>query len=70
MKHLYNTFDPYHKNAKIVFTHFGDITLEPEWDRYLQSLSDKIIGLPVATEFYTVEELVKQNMVGVYTNED
>lgn len=70
MKHLYNTFDPSHKDAKIMFTHFGDITLELEWDCYLQYLSDKIIGLPVATEFYTVEELVKQSIVGIYTNED
>ena len=29
-------------------------------------LQDKVIGKPVPTDYYTVEQLVGMNMVGVY----
>lgn len=36
------------------------------WEKYSKWLEDKVIGLPKATEYYTVEQLQKENLVGVY----
>lgn len=66
MKFLTNTFDPNHVDAKRYFTYRSNKDRDEQWQVYLHWLSDKIIGLPQATDLYTVEQLINMNIVGVY----
>lgn len=70
MKFLSNTFDPNHKYAQIYVIREGDQTREQAWDRYMHWLSGKIIGMPQETDKYTVDELIRLNMVGVYSDQE
>ena len=39
------------------------------WCAWQEWLKDKTVDAPVATEWYTVEELVARGMVGIYVQE-
>ena len=45
-------------------------TLEQAWARREAYLADKTIGLPKATEAYTVGELQRMGFVGVYRRKE
>ena len=73
MKFLTNTYNPKLPDAKMSLSvSFEDLLIpngvENALQRHLEYLSDKIIVRPEATSFYTVEELKKMGMVGVYKN--
>jgi len=66
MKWLSNDYDQKRHNLrKVLITAFGE-TIESAVERYKRWLAGKIIGEPRATDKYTVEELKKMGMVGVY----
>lgn len=66
MKYLANSHDPEHEFfSQSILVMVGQ-TKEGAVKQYREYLSDKIIGMPQATEQYSVE-LVAMNMVGVYT---
>jgi hypothetical protein len=74
MKHLYNTLDPSNpKNASYYTTGPLDkvmrccaLTGEVDIVVVNRYYDDKIIGDPVATECYTVNELLRDGYVGIY----
>jgi len=72
LKFLSNTFDPNHKDAKCykTYTHHamsgGPRARDEEWDRHMEWINANVIGDPQATEKYSVEELKKMNLVGIY----
>lgn len=68
MKWLTNVYDPTLPDAKLFLCVMCDETYGEVWDNYLQWLRGKIIGEPEASEYYNVEELKRQGMVGVYIN--
>lgn len=67
MKFLTNTYDPNREDAKQMLSILDGESRDAAWQRYQRYLSDKIIGLPQATESYTQRELVRMNLVGVYS---
>jgi hypothetical protein len=67
MKWLTNEYDPFAKDAKHRLSLRLGESREGAWSRYQQWLSDKIIGEPLETEHRTVDELKRQNLVGIYS---
>jgi hypothetical protein len=72
MRFLSNTYDPTTEGAKESF--FGGIK-DPQsrneaWANYLEWVDAHVIGEPQATRTYTVEELKKMGMVGVYAEDE
>lgn len=69
---LSNIYNPELPDAKMYYicsSHaiiYGEEGIEREWQRHLDWVNRNIIGLPQATDKYTVEELVKMNIVGIY----
>jgi len=70
MKFLTNTFNPNNKDARLYTVREENQTLDEAWKSYQRFLQGKIIGLPQATSYHTVEELVSMNMVGLYTENE
>ena len=66
MKWLSNMYDPESIMAQFHVMRAADQTHEEAWQMYLEWLKGKYIGAPKATKVYTVAELIKMNMVGVY----
>lgn len=66
MKWLANTYDPKDKDWKCHIIAKFDETHEQACERYLQWLEGKVIGKPKGNEFYTVEQLENDGIVGVY----
>ena len=66
LKWIMNIYDPKAKNAKIFVRRHQNETQEQAWRTHLQWLKGKVIGEPKATSIYTVEELKKMDLVGVY----
>lgn len=69
MRYLCNTFDQNHQNAKMYVLLVQGKTRKEAWEQYKQWFADKVIGLPQATECHTVQELVNENIVGVYAKD-
>lgn len=67
MKHLSNVYNPEARDAKNHVLRCTGETLEEAWQHHLEWLRGKRIGLPAATEKYTVEQLINMNIVGVYS---
>lgn len=68
MKWLSNTYDPKKRDAKYYVARLIGETQEQAWANHKQWLEGKIIGEPMASETYSVEELKAMGMVGVYSN--
>jgi hypothetical protein len=66
MKFLTNVFDPKHPDAKRYLSYRLNEDREAQWQYHLKWLNDKVIGLPEASDAYTVEQLVNMGYVGVY----
>ena len=66
MKWLSNVYDPTLPDAKSHVLCVGDETREEAWESQEQWLFDKVLGVPQETDAYTVLELVRAGMVGVY----
>ncbi|NIQ88787.1 MAG: hypothetical protein GWN93_06765 [Deltaproteobacteria bacterium] len=66
MKFLTNIYDPKRLDAKNKVGRQDNETLEEAWQRQQEWLSGKLIDAPQATEHFTVAELVRLGMVGVY----
>lgn len=62
-KWLSNTYDPSRIDA-------GSYDFQRNDTNYSNWLRDKLIGPPQATDKYTVEQLQRMNMVGVYTKQE
>ncbi len=69
MKHLTNIYDPKNKNARRIITRCFGETQDQAWASHIKWLKGKVIGDPMPTETYTVQQLRDQNMVGVYTKQ-
>jgi hypothetical protein len=69
LRFLSNTHDPKDPHAKMYIAHRFDQTQEEAWHYHCEWLKGKVIGKPQATSAYTVEELEKMGMVGVYIEE-
>ena len=68
MKWLSNTYNPNNKDAKNHVGRSFDETQEQAWINHRKWLEGKIIGDPMPSEAYTVEQLKEMGMVGVYAN--
>ena len=66
LKWLSNIYDPKMPDAKMLVARSFEQTQEEAWRWHMYWLRDKVIGKPVPTDYYTVEQLVGMNMVGVY----
>jgi len=71
--HLTNTFNPSHPNARNIFENYKYVDLaddekphSDDWEFYKKWIKENVIGPPQATQWYTVEQLVAKNMVGIY----
>ena len=70
MKWLSNTYDPTKEDAiQAVCRDIGE-TQQEAWKRQQDWLKGKVIGEPKATESFTVEELKRVDLVGVYSLEE
>lgn len=69
MKWLTNLYDPRLPDAHCMISFRFDSTPMEAWREQSEWLKDKIISRPKATEYYTVEQLEKMNMVGIYACE-
>ena len=69
MKFLCNTYDPKRPDAKMTVHTMPHETIEHAWHWHMKWLSDKVIGEPMATAHYTVEQLKNMGLVGVYVRE-
>lgn len=63
---LSNTYNPKGSNAEMCVARSFNESQEEAWQHHQNWLKGKIIGDPKATDYYTVEQLKAQNMVGVY----
>jgi len=66
MEFLTNIYNPTMPDAKEKTLCLSDETQQEAWEHQKQWLSDKVRGLPQETDVYTVLELVRMSMVGVY----
>jgi len=63
-----NTSDPANEEvARMALSISFYETREEAWERHLQWLEDKDIRRPKATKTFTVEQLEKMGLVGVYS---
>ncbi len=71
---LTNIYNPKGKHARMGFTYSlhahdsGLAAMDREWEHHLKYINDHIIGPPKGTEKWSVEELEKQGMIGVYAH--
>lgn len=70
MKHLTNLYDPTREDAKSLIITMPGETPGEAWERQKRYLADKVIGLPKATGAYSVQELERMGMVGIYASEE
>lgn len=70
MKWLTNILDPNDPDAYSMLIIEADEDRAEAWQHHLSWLKDKAIGMPKATNKYSVLELVGMGMVGVYGFED
>ena len=70
MKFLMNIYNPELPDVYRTVLRSFEETQEEAWQHHLNWLQGKIIGDPVATEFYTVEQLKAMNLVGVYAEDE
>lgn len=63
---LTNTQDPKSKYTQMFFPRSLHESPQDAWKNHLAYLSDKVIGRPQGTPYFSVSELEKQGMVGVY----
>lgn len=66
---LTNTYDPDRFDSRshhIFFSSSDKKESDREWDAYVIHVEKHIIGPPKVSEKYTVEQLQKMHMVGVY----
>lgn len=64
MKWLQNTYNPYNPDAEYFFESDNVSFFD-----FLESLKDKILGEPQATEEHSSQELKDMGYVGVYSKE-
>lgn len=70
---LSNIHDPKDPNARMYFTLSVEASLgirraDFEWQNHLDWIAKNSIGKPKATDAYSVEDLEKMGMVGIYSN--
>lgn len=72
---LSNTYDPrlpdarkYHQQDYHDWQN-GPEAIEQSWQRHLEWINQNVIGPPQASEKYTVAELEKMGLVGIYAPE-
>lgn len=71
MRFITNIEDPDGPSAKSNVIRRADQTNEEAWEKYLEWLSDKVIGEPVGYERgLTTEALKEMGKVGVYSKSD
>lgn len=75
LRFLSNTYNPYSPNAKAYFRYPNEAAQDPglaglEWRNWLNWIAKNHIGRPVATDKYSVEELERMGMVGVYSDDE
>lgn len=69
---LSNLTDPYSENAKLYLAlsydewRGGPQERDRAWARHMEWVNANVIGPPKATDAYTVEQLQKMGMVGLY----
>ena len=72
--HLYNIYNPCLPDAQANHTYSNHAMMEPrlkayEWKQHMDRYLANLTGPPKATDHYTVEELEKMGMVGLYRRE-
>lgn len=70
MKWITNIYDPSKKDAKKFLQRSIRETPEEAWRRHLQWLEGKTIGEPMPSDYYTVEQMKAQGLVGVYVEDE
>lgn len=71
MKHLSNIYNPKLPNAYLFFEYSHVLsTKEEQWAHYLEWVNENQIGLPQATDRFSVRDLVAMGMVGVYSKDE
>lgn len=61
-----NTQDQKSKYAQTLFLRHSHESPQDAWRNHLSYLSDKVIGRPQGTPYFSVSDLEKEGMVGVY----
>lgn len=74
MKFLSNTYNPCLPKARMYFLtsyegHFDPIKGEYEWRQHINWINKNIIGEPMPSDTYTVEQLKEMGMIGIYKKE-
>lgn len=69
MKWLTNLYDPTRYDAPWRVQRLMNETYMEAWEREKRYLADKVIGRPNETVDYSVEELERMGMVGVYSKD-
>lgn len=74
MKFLSNTYNPHLPMARRYFntSYEGHIDLQIgdfEWQEHLKWINENIIGEPMPSDTYTVEQLKEMGMIGIYKKE-
>lgn len=67
MKFLTNLYDPTREDAEMKIIRKVNQTQDQAWESQKKWLVDKTIGKPQATKTYTIKDLEKMNMIGVYS---
>ena len=70
MKWLTNSGDYRKKSTMWQITRHIHETPDEAWRHWNEWVSNKIIGRPKATKWYTVEELEDKGVIGIYSKED
>ena len=69
---LSNTHDYRRPDAERmhIYSHYamsnGLDACKREWEQHLAWINENVIGPPESSDFYTVEELEQQGMIGIY----
>ena len=66
MKFLTNIYNPTLPDAKKRVFWWPGETQQEAWENQERWLSNKVLGLPKGTDAYSVQELIRGGMVGVY----
>lgn len=72
-KFLSNIYDHRLPDAKQthVYSYYamsaGTEVMDIEWQHHLDWINQNVIGQPQATKWYTVEQLEKMGMIGIYS---
>lgn len=67
LRYFGNTYDPRQPDVLYSIVVGWDESPQEAYQRHADWLRDKMIGDPQPTSTYTVEQLKKMNMVGVYS---